>query len=67
MPLKMGVSDETRQENIEREIQAGKPPMQAVAIGYAEQRKAIAEKGGKAKSKSATHHLAERHHKKHGK
>jgi len=62
MPLKHGTSDKTRQENIKREIEAGKPIKQAVAIGYAEQRHAIAEKGG-----SATHTLAKRHHEKHGK
>ena len=59
MPLKHGTSNKTRQENIEREIAAGKPPKQAVAIAYSEQREAIAKKGG-----SATHLLAERHHKK---
>lgn len=58
MPLKHGTSDKTRQENIEREIAAGKPPKQAVAIAYSEQREAK-------KQKSATHHLAERHHLKH--
>jgi hypothetical protein len=59
MPLKHGTSDKTRQENIKREIEAGKPIKQAVAIGYAEQQEA--------KKKSATHHMAERHHLKHGK
>jgi hypothetical protein len=39
MPLKRGKSDATRQENIEREIAAGKSPDQAIAIGYARQRK----------------------------
>ena len=56
MPLKHGTSDKTRQENIKREIEAGKPIKQAVAIGYAEQRHEIAKKAG-----SATHKLAERH------
>lgn len=60
MPLKHGTSDKTRQENIKREIDAGKPVKQAVAIGYAEQRREIAKKAG-----SATHHISERHHKKH--
>jgi hypothetical protein len=40
MPLKRGVSKKTREENIKREIDAGKPIKQAVAIGYAEQREA---------------------------
>lgn len=39
MPLKKGSSDKTREQNIKREIEAGKPPKQAVAIGYAVQRK----------------------------
>ena len=49
MPLKKGTSDKTRQENIKREIAAGKPIKQAVAIGYSEQReaKAKAKKGKK--------------------
>ena len=69
MPLKHGTSDKTRQENIKREIEAGKPIKQAVAIGYAEQRHAIAEKGAHSKHShhSATHHIAKRHHAKHGK
>ena len=79
MPLKHGTSDKTRQQNIKREIEAGKPIKQAVAIGYAEQRHAIAEKGAHSEHshhsdyghhsghKSATHHIAERHHAKHGK
>ena len=53
MPLKHGTSDKTRQENIKREIEAGKPIKQAVAIGYAEQREAK-------KHKSATHNIASR-------
>jgi hypothetical protein len=44
MPLKHGTSDKTRQENIKREIEAGKPIKQAVAIGYAEQRREAAKK-----------------------
>ena len=79
MPLKHGTSDKTRQENIKREIEAGKPIKQAVAIGYAEQRHEIAKKshhsehshhsdyGHYSGHKSATHHIAERHHAKHGK
>lgn len=71
MPLKHGTSDKTRQQNIKREIEAGKPIKQAVAIGYAEQRHEIAEKGAHhshhSGHMSATHHIAERHHAKHGK
>jgi len=44
MPLKHGTSDKTRQANIKREIEAGKPIKQAVAIGYAVQREAIGKK-----------------------
>jgi hypothetical protein len=51
MPLKQGTSDKTRQANIKKEIAAGKPPKQAVAIGYAVQRENIAKKGGKAEAK----------------
>lgn len=40
MPLKSGKSNKTREANIKREIEAGKPIKQAVAIGYAVQRKA---------------------------
>jgi len=40
MPLKKGTSEKTRQSNIKKEIEAGKPPKQAVAIGYAVQREA---------------------------
>ena len=37
--------------NIKKEIEAGKPIKQAVAIGYAQQRESIAKKGAKAKKK----------------
>ena len=40
MPLKEGTSDKTRNENIGREIAAGKDPKQAAAIGYSVQREA---------------------------
>lgn len=42
MPLVRSASKKARQENIRREIDAGKPIRQAVAIGYAEQRRARA-------------------------
>jgi predicted NAD-dependent protein-ADP-ribosyltransferase YbiA (DUF1768 family) len=44
MPLKKGKSDKTRNENIAKEIKAGKTPRQAVAIGYAVQRRAKGKK-----------------------
>jgi len=40
MPLKKGASKATRETNVKREIAAGKPVKQAIAIAYAEQRKA---------------------------
>jgi len=40
MPLKHSSSDKARQQNIRKEIDAGKPIKQAVAIGYSEQRQA---------------------------
>lgn len=49
MPLKHGTSDKTRAKNIKKEIEAGKPVKQAVAIGYAVQREA--EKAKKPKKK----------------
>lgn len=47
MPLKKGSTDKTRQANIKKEIDAGKPIKQAVAIGYAVQREAKKAKGKK--------------------
>jgi hypothetical protein len=41
-PLKKGTSDKTRQKNIKKEIEAGKPIKQAVAIGYAVQKESKA-------------------------
>jgi hypothetical protein len=48
MPLIKGTSDKSRSKNIAKEIESGKNPKQAVAIGYAVQREAIAKKGAKA-------------------
>lgn len=45
MPLHKGGSDKDRSFNILAEIHAGKPSKQAVAIGYAVQRKAKGRKG----------------------
>jgi hypothetical protein len=39
MPLIKSGSKKAREANIKAEIKAGKPPKQAVAIGYAVQRK----------------------------
>ena len=49
MPLKRGSSKATRNYNIKKEIEAGKKPAQAAAIGYSVQRKAIASKRKKKK------------------
>jgi hypothetical protein len=49
MPLKKGTSNKTRNENIKKEIRAGKPIKQAVAIGYSEQREARKKEGSKKK------------------
>lgn len=40
MPLKKGTSNKTRDQNIKKEIHAGLPIKQSVAIGYSEQRQA---------------------------
>lgn len=40
MPLIEGKSDKSRSENIRTEVEAGKDPKQAEAIGYAVQRRA---------------------------
>lgn len=40
MPLNKGSSNKAREANVKTEIAAGRPPKQAVAIAYSEQRKA---------------------------
>jgi hypothetical protein len=50
MPLSKGTSKASREKNIKTEISAGKSPEQAVAIGYAEQRRNAAKKSHSADS-----------------
>jgi hypothetical protein len=50
MPLKKSTSKKAFTENVKKEIAAGKPPKQAVAIAYATKR-AAAKKTPKGKSK----------------
>jgi hypothetical protein len=45
MPVHRGASNSAREANIREEIKAGKPPKQAVAIGYSEQRQARKHEG----------------------
>lgn len=52
MPLVKSSSKKAREENIRREISAGKDPKQAVAIGYSVQREA-AKKGESAGKRNA--------------
>lgn len=40
MPLQSGKSDKAFKANVRAEVKAGKPVKQAVAIAYAQQRKA---------------------------
>jgi hypothetical protein len=47
MPLIKSPSLKARQANIKTEIAAGKPPKQAVAIGYAVQRRSSTPRGRK--------------------
>jgi hypothetical protein len=46
MPLKKGTGKKTFQENIKKEIKAGKPQKQAVAIAYSQKRRS-SKKGSK--------------------
>ena len=50
MPLVKSKSEKAFKTNIKKEIEAGKPPKQAVAIGYAVQKQAKKDQS-KAKSK----------------
>lgn len=50
MPLKKSTSPKAFKENVKKEIAAGKPPKQAVAIAYATKRQA-AKKSTKGKKK----------------
>lgn len=47
MPLVKSSSDKAREQNVKREIEAGKEPKQAVAIAYSVQRK---NRGNKSRS-----------------
>lgn len=51
MPLKKSTSDKAFTENLKRELGAGKPQKQAVAIAYAVKREAAAKKAAASRRK----------------
>ena len=51
MPLKKSASKKAFQENIKKEISAGKPQKQAVAIAFSVKRKAQGKSAAKSKAK----------------
>jgi hypothetical protein len=51
MPLMRSVTDKAFKSNIRREVGAGKPVKQAVAIAYSEKRKAAARKSATSRSR----------------
>lgn len=55
MPLIKSPSKKAREENIKREIDAGKDPKQAAAIGYSVQRRSKGKAGGEERSTSDGH------------
>jgi len=52
MPLIKSTSKKAFKENIEREVAAGRPPKQAVAIAYSVKRDAAAKRTSKSKGKT---------------
>jgi hypothetical protein len=51
MPLIKSTSKKAFKENVKKEIAAGKPPKQAVAIAYSTKRAAAGKKSSKGKTK----------------
>lgn len=51
MPLIASMTPKALKANIKAEMEAGKPPKQAVAIGYSVQRQAMKDAGKKSTSK----------------